>query len=424
MRAAAPLATAAPIVYPSASMNEMLRRAFEPARLGGLELRNRFVKAGAYEGMCPGGVPSEALLRHHRAIAEGGVGMTTVAYCAVGPDGRTFPQQMYMREAVVEPLRRITDAVHEAGAKVSLQLGHCGWFSRNTEVSGGRPFGPSPTWNMYGTLVGMPFARGMTEADIRRVIMEFGNAATAALRAGFDALELHMGHGYLLSQFLSPGTNRRTDRWGGSLANRMRLPVEVLREVRRRVGPAVPLLCKTNLRDGFRGGLELDEAVEVARILEAEGADALVLSGGYTSWNPFYLFRGEIPLRQMVEVEHTRLMRAALRCFGPFVMHEYPFRELYFLEDALRVRAAVRMPLAYVGGVVSVEGVERLMREGFDFVVLGRALVADPDFVRRMREGRLRRSRCDACNRCVAEMDRPGGVRCVCAAEDRPTPRT
>lgn len=414
-------------MYPSPSMNETLRRAFEPARLGGLELRNRFVKAGAYEGMCPGGMPSEALVRHHLAMAEGGVGMTTVAYCAVGPDGRTFAQQMQMREAVVAPLRRLTDAVHAAGAKVSLQLGHCGWFSRNVEVTGGRPFGPSATWNMYGTLVGMPFSRAMTEADIRQLIMEFGDAATLALRAGFDALELHMGHGYLLSQFISPGTNRRTDRWGGSLANRMRLPVEVLREVRRRAGAAVPLLCKTNLRDGFRGGLELDEAVAAARILEAEGADALVMSGGYTSWNPFYLFRGDIPLRQMVEVEHTLLMKAALRCFGPFIMHEYPFRELYFLEEALRVREAVKLPLAYVGGVVSVDGVERLMREGFDLVVLGRALVADPDFVRRMGEGKLRRSRCDACNRCVAEMDRPGGVRCVCAEEVRAagsTPRT
>ena len=390
------------------------RNAFESARLGKLELRNRFLKAGAYEGMCPGGMPSDALVKHHVDIAAGGVGMTTVAYCAVSPDGRTFEQQMHMHEGVVAPLRKLTEAVHATGAKVSLQLGHCGYFSRNKKVAGGRPFGPQLQWNMYGTLVGLPFARAMTEDDIARVIDEFGDAAARALAAGFDAIELHLGHGYLLSQFISPARNRRKDRWGGSLERRMRLPVEVVRRVRKRIGPDVPILCKTNLRDGFRGGLEIDESVEVARILETEGVDALVLSGGFTSRNPFYLFRGEIPLKEMVQVEHSLLQKVALRLFGPFIMHRYPFEELYFLEDAKRVRAAVKLPLCYLGGVVSIEGVRRAMQEGFDFVVLGRGLIADPDLVNKLQRGELQRTRCDACNKCVAEMDRPGGVRCVC----------
>jgi 2,4-dienoyl-CoA reductase-like NADH-dependent reductase (Old Yellow Enzyme family) len=389
------------------------RDAFGSARLGKLELRNRFIKAGAYEGMCPGGMPSEALIAHHVGIAEGGVGMTTVAYCAVSPDGRTFEQQMHMHEGVVAPLRRLTDAVHATGAKVSLQLGHCGYFSRNKHVTGGRPYGPQLKWNMYGTLAGLPIARAMTEDDIARVIDEFGEAAARALTAGFDAIELHLGHGYLLSQFISPARNRRSDRWGGRLENRMRLPVEVVRRVRRSVGPDVPILCKTNLRDGFRGGLEVDGAVEVARILEAEGVDALVL-GGFTSRNPFFLFRGGIPLKEMIQVEHTFLMKVALGMFGPFIMHRYPFEELYFLEDAKRVRAAVKMPLCYIGGVVSRDGVRRVMEAGFDFLVLGRGLIADPDLVRKLQSGELQRTRCDACNRCVAEMDRPGGVRCTC----------
>ena len=390
------------------------RKAFEPARLGKLELRNRFVKAGAYEGMCPNGVPSEALVKHHVDIANGGVGMTTVAYCAVSPDGRTFEQQMYMHEGVVAPLRRLTDAVHATGAKVSLQLGHCGSFSRSREIPGRWPYGPRLEWNMYGTLAGVPLARAMNEDDIARVIDEFGEAAARALTAGFDAVELHLGHGYLLSQFISPARNRRRDRWGGSLENRMRLPLEVVRRVRQRVGPEVPILCKTNLRDGFRGGLGIDESVEVARKLEAEGVDALVLSGGFTSRNPFYLFRGGIPLKEMVQVEHNPMQKVALLLFGPFIMHRYPFEELYFLEDAKRVRAAVRMPLCYIGGVVSAEGVGRVMQEGFDFVVLGRGLIADPDLVGKLERGVLQRTRCDACNKCVAEMDRPDGVRCVC----------
>ena len=294
---------------------------------------------------------------------------------------------------------------------------HCGFFSRNREVAGGRPFGSSWKWNMYGTLVGLPLSRPMTGDDIVRTVGEFGDAAERAVGAGFDAVELHLGHGYLLSQFLSPWTNRREDRWGGSLANRLRFPREVVREVRRRVGSSTAVLCKVNLRDGFPGGLEIEESIDVARALEAEGVDALVLSGGFTSRNAFYLFRGGIPLRQMVQVEHSVLQKVALALFGPIVIRELPFEELYFLDLARRVRAAVGMPLAYVGGVVSRSGIERAMKEGFDFVVLGRALVADPDLVERWRHGTAERSRCNACNRCVAEMDRAEGVRCVLTDE-------
>jgi 2,4-dienoyl-CoA reductase-like NADH-dependent reductase (Old Yellow Enzyme family) len=399
-------------------------KAFSPARLGGLELRNRFIKAGAYEGMCPGGVPSPALLAHHQAVAAGGVGMTTVAYCAVSPDGRTFEQQMHMRDEVVPELRKITEACHAAGARVSLQLGHCGFFSRNKSVTGGKPTGPSFALNVYGALIGLPFARAMTEREIEQTIDDFGAAAARAVQAGFDAVELHMGHGYLLSQFISPSINRRKDRWGGRLEDRMRLPVEVVRRVRAALPPGFPILCKTNLRDGFRGGLELDESIEVARILEREGVDALVLSGGYTSKSAFYLFRGEVPRKEMIEVEHSKLMKVALRAFGSMVMRTGPFEELFFLEDAKRVRAAVKMPLGLIGGVISLEGVETAMREGFDFVVMARALIHDPDFVRKLETGEVKRSRCDACNKCVAEMDRPGGVRCPCADGEVPAPDT
>ncbi len=389
-------------------------RAFSPARLGGLELRNRFIKAGAYEGMCPNSTPSPALLAHHRGVSLGGVGMTTVAYCAVSPDGRTFEQQLYMREEVVPELRKITEACHAAGAKVSLQLGHCGFFSRNKSVTGGKPMGPSATLNVYGSLLGMPFARAMTERDLQQTIDDFGAAAARAVEAGFDAVELHMGHGYLLSQFISPSVNRRKDAWGGRLEHRLRLPVEVVRRVRAALPPGFPILCKTNLRDGFPGGLELEESIEVARTLEREGVDALVLSGGYTSKSAFYLFRGEVPRKEMIEVEHSKLMKLALRTFGSMVMRSMPFEELFFLEDAKRVRAAVKMPLCLIGGVVSIEGVETAMREGFDFVVMARALIHDPDFVRKLETGEVTRSKCDACNKCVAEMDRPEGVRCTC----------
>jgi len=386
--------------------------AFAPARLGALALRNRVIKTATYEGMCPGGVPSDALVEHHRALAAGGVGMTTVAYCAVSADGRTFGEQMVMRPGTVEPLRRVTDAVHAAGGAASLQLGHCGWFTKNEELSTWLPRGPSLVVNQYGVSAGKPLGLPMRERELAQVPLDFARAALLAHEAGFDAVEIHLGHGYLLSQFLSPATNRRTDRWGGSLENRARLSLETLARVREALGPSTPILCKVNLRDGFRGGLELEDCVALARLLEAGGAAALVLSGGFTSRSPFYLFRGRRPLAEMIAAEPSRLQKLALRWFGARVIREYPFEEMFFLEQARAVRAAVRMPLVLLGGIVSRANVDRAMAAGFDFVALGRALIADPDLVRRMQADASARSRCTHCNACVAEMD-TGGVRCV-----------
>lgn len=386
---------------------------FDPVALGPIMLRNRVIKTATYEGMCPDGVPSAALVEHHRRLAAGGVGMTTVAYCAVSPEGRTFGEQMYMRDAVVPALRRVTDAVHAEGARVSLQLGHCGAFSRHREPGTRAPLGPTTTLNTYGLMAGIPLARGMTDADVARTVDDFGTAAARAADAGFDAVELHLGHGYLLSQFLSPATNRRRDRYGGPLENRIRFPLAVVERVRERVGGRLAVLAKTNLRDGFRGGLELDDAIGVARALESAGVDALVLSGGFTSRTPFFLFRGGRPLAEMIEVEKSRLQRLVLRLVGARVIREYPFEELFFLPLARRVRAAVKMPLVLLGGALSLANLETAMAEGFDCVAMGRALIADPDLIARFQRGEATRSRCISCNKCVAEMDRPGGVRCV-----------
>jgi 2,4-dienoyl-CoA reductase-like NADH-dependent reductase (Old Yellow Enzyme family) len=319
---------------------------------------------------------------------------------------------MFMRAEVIEPLRRLTDAVHREGGAASLQLGHSGWFTKNAELSTRLPRGPSLTFNAYGLSAGKPIAIPMNLDEIGAVSAEFADAARHAREAGFDAVELHLGHGYLLSQFLSPAVNRRRDAYGGDLDGRARLPLEVVRRVRAALGPDFPILCKLNLRDGFRGGLEVPDAALLAQRLEREGVDALVLSGGFTSKTPFYLFRGRRPLKEMIEVEKSRLQKLALAWFGRRVIREYPFEEMFFLPEARAVRRAVQMPLVLLGGIVSRENVDRAMAEGFDFVAMGRALIADPDLVSRMRADPAARSRCTHCNVCVAEMDR-SGVRCV-----------
>jgi len=380
---------------------------FSPFVMGSLTLRNRIVKPGTFEGMCPGGEVSTALIAHHRAVAAGGAAMTTVAYCSVSPDGRSYATQLLVRPETLPGLRRLTSEIHREGALASLQIGHCGYFA-NPRVMGGRPWGASRRFNTYG----LSFARPMGEADLARTIADFATAAHLAIEGGFDAVELHFGHGYLVSQFLSPFTNRRRDRWGGSLENRMRLAVEILRAVRIRLGHRGNILVKMNLRDGFPGGLEIDEAVEVARRMEAEGATGLVLSGGFVSRTPFYMLRGDIPLRPMIAVQDRWWTKVGLFLFGRFFVKEYPFEENFFLEDARQVRQAVRLPLMLLGGIKSRAGVERILTEGFELVGMGRALIHDPDLPLKMQRGEIGASACVPCNECIAEMDR-GGVRCT-----------
>ena len=390
---------------------------FSPFRLAGLALRNRIIKTATFEGMSPGGCVSAALIEHHRALAKGKVAMTTVAYCAVTPDGRTFRDQLHMRPELVPDLRALTAAVHAEGAAASLQLGHCGAFCNNHDLVRRRPMGPSRALNLVGALSGRVLADAMSETEIEKVTGAFVGAARLAREAGFDAVELHLGHGYLLSQFLSPGTNARRDGFGGSLENRARFPLSVVERVRAALPAQMPVLAKLNLRDGFRGGLELDESVQVARWLEARGSDALVLSGGFVSRNPFYLFRGERPLRQMIAVEKSWAQKLALAVFGPALIHAYAFEPLYFLPLARQVRRAVRMPLVLLGGIKSHDDLDMAMREGFELAAMGRALIHDPALIGKYAAGLARDSGCVPCNQCVAEMDREGGVCCAKAPE-------
>ncbi|MBS0000781.1 MAG: NADH:flavin oxidoreductase [Cyclobacteriaceae bacterium] len=385
---------------------------FSPIKLRKLLLKNRFIKSATYEGMYRGGMPAGQLIDFHTRIALGGVGMTTVAYGAVNNAGRTHDEQMYLHEGVLEPLQQLTDSVHQYQCAASIQLTHCGYFSKNKQLAGKKTLAPSRRMNMYGFMEGMFFSKSMDAGEIIGTAEDFARAAVLAKSAGFDAVEIHMGHGYLISQFLSPIINSRTDDYGGTLQNRLRFPLMVLERIRNAVGGDFPVLCKMNLDDGFRGGLKIDESIQIAAALENAGADALILSGGYTSRTPFYLMRGDIPLTQMIRAESQMLQKIALAVFGRIIIRKYPFAENFFLPLAGKIREAVKMPVVYLGGVVSSEGINRIMNEGFDMIALGRALIHDPDFIKKIRGNRSFISPCNHCNLCVAEMDH-SGVRCL-----------
>jgi 2,4-dienoyl-CoA reductase-like NADH-dependent reductase (Old Yellow Enzyme family) len=389
-----------------------MERAFQQKRLGNSTtwLRNVFIRSAAYEGMVERGLPTPALTGHHVAMAKGGVGLTTVSYAAVSADGRTFQEQMYVHEKSLESLRSLAGQVHLAGGKVSIQLTHCGYFSKNRESR--RPAAPSRVFNAYGALSGIFFSREMSRKDMDTVSDHFVRSAAGAREAGFDAVEIHMGHGYLLSQFLSPVTNRRRDEYGGSVENRARFPLEVAGRVIDRMGSDFPVLVKLNLSDGMRRGFSLDDCKYVAGELEKLGCCAIVLSGGFTSRTPFYLMRGKVPLRGMVRNGTSLAEKLTMALFGPLVIRRYRFEENFFLEQAREVRKAVKMQLVYLGGVDSGEGIMEILDAGFDFIAMARALIHDPEFLMKLRDGQLDRTLCNRCNRCVVEMDR-GGVKCV-----------
>lgn len=373
---------------------------FTPANIGPVTLRNRTIRSAAFEGMGKDNNPTDALRDYHLSVARGGVGMTTLAYAGICQSALSFKTQLWLRPEIVNPLREITDGIHSYGAKASIQIGHCGNMTHRS-TAGCLPVGATTGFNLYSPT----FVRGLTRDELKGLAVKFGDAVRTARDAGFDCVELHAGHGYLISQFLSPFTNRRRDEYGGSLDNRMRFMRECMAEVMKAAGSDMGVLVKTNMRDGFKGGLEIDDCLTVARELQTLGAHALVLSGGFVSKAPMYVMRGEMPIYSMTHYMPQLWLKYGVRWFGKFMIPSVPFRELYFLDDARIFRKELDLPLVYVGGVVSRENADKVLdAEGFDFIQMGRALLNEPDFVNRMRDEECHRCGCDHVNYCIARM--------------------
>jgi 2,4-dienoyl-CoA reductase-like NADH-dependent reductase (Old Yellow Enzyme family) len=383
----------------------MPSRAFEPTALGPLSLRNRIIKAATFEGATPKGRVTDALIDYHVAVARGGAALSTVAYLAVSPDGRTDRNCLVLADNTVSDLRRLTDAIHAEGAAAGAQLGHAGPVA-NARSNRSPSLAPSRRLSYSGDVT-----RAATEADIERITGDYERAARLAVAAGFDAIELHLGHNYLLSAFLSPKLNRRQDRWGGSLTNRARFPRQVVQRVRAVVGGRVALTAKLNMADGVPGGLWLDESIEVARWLEADGGlDAIELTGGSSLSNPMYLFRGDAPLAEFGATLPGPL-RLGFKLVGRRFMPSYPFEEAFFLPYARQFRDALDMPLILLGGINRLDTIEQAVALGFPFVAMARALLREPDLVAKMEKGQRAEGLCIHCNKCMPTIY--SGTRCV-----------
>lgn len=368
-----------------------------PAKLGPITLRNRIIKSATFEARTPGALVSDDLIEYHRLPAAGGVGMTTVAYCAVSQGGRTEGNGIWMRPEAIPGFQKLTEAIHAEGAAVSAQIGHAGPVA-NARSNKATALAPVRFFNP----IGMRFAKKANRDDIDTVIADHANAAKLAVEAGFDAVEVHLGHNYLASSFLSPLINRRNDEFGGSLENRAKVARGMALAVKRAVGDQIAVTAKLNMSDGVRGGISVDEAITTARWLQDDGAlDAIELTAGSSLVNPMYLFRGDAPLKEFAGAFKPPLSWG-MRMTGTKFLREYPYREAYLLREAKQFRAELTMPLILLGGITNRETMDLAMAEGFQFVAMGRALLAEPDLINRIaRDGAGVRSACTHCNRCM-----------------------
>ena len=355
--------------------------------------------------MCPGHEPSQMLYDYHTSVARGGVGMTTVAYAAVTESGLSFDRQLVMKPEIVPGLRRLTDGIHKEGAAAGIQLGHCGNMSHKN-ICGCIPVSASTGFNLYSPTI----VRGLRQDELTELAKKFGRAVNLAREAGFDEVEIHCGHGYLIDQFLNPFFNHRKDQFGGSLENRMRFLSMCIEEVMKAAKDDMAVVCKMNMRDGLKNGISLERhSIPIARRLQELGVHGIVLSGGLVSATPMYVMRGELPLTTMTHYMTDPLLKYSIGCCKPLVRKTMtktvPYQEAFFLEDALKFREALPdMKFIYVGGLVAGDKINEVLGHGFEAVQMARSLLNEPDFVNRLKEDPHHRCGCKHSNYCIGRM--------------------
>jgi len=352
---------------------------FTPIRIGSAIVPNRFVRSATHDYMADDeGNVTEANVSLYRRLAEGEVGLIITGHANVQPSGKASPRQTAVfDDRFVEGLARVPAAVHRFPTRIFLQIAHAGRQTKPKDC-GCVPVSPSAVYDPATKV--MP--RELSGSAIRVLIADFIAAAVRAKRAGFDGVQLHAAHGYLLSSFLSPHTNRRLDEWGGPVENRARALLDILGGVKAACGGDFPVIVKLNSTDFLDGGLTLDDAVRIAGMLEAGGIDGIEVSGGMAEAGKGSVWPG----------------------------HRSEADEGYFVPNASRIKRAVRVPVFGLGGIRTLAVAERIVQDGLvDLVSLSRPLIRDPSLVKHFREGLVERSECISCNKCFY----PRGIRCA-----------
>jgi 2,4-dienoyl-CoA reductase-like NADH-dependent reductase (Old Yellow Enzyme family) len=385
---------------------------FSPGRIGSLELKNRMIRTASHEGLADArGAPTEAQAQFYERFVEGGIGLVITGYAGIQANGKSSLYHMTMIDSdeLVPAHRTMVNRIHAAGGRIALQIAHCGRQTTTKDTCAPSIVAPSPMRCVFYCET----PREITEPEIYEAIGNFARAARRAKVAGYDAVEVHGAHGYLLCSFLSRAANRRTDQWGGSAENRFRIVALTLRAVRDVVGPDYPVLIKLNSYDSARNGIRPEECVEHARRVEATGCcDAIEISAG-TNANVFYMARGGFPVGAILQYcrpfcELCRPAKLLTRVFvGPVAKLFTPrFIQGYNLETAAHVKKAVSLPVITVGGMRTKAFMDAAIADGkTDFVSMARPLLLEPDLANKFRDGVSDRARCDNCNVCLVASD-------------------
>jgi 2,4-dienoyl-CoA reductase-like NADH-dependent reductase (Old Yellow Enzyme family) len=363
---------------------------FEPTKIRSMTLANRFVRSATWEGLArDDGSPTPRLIDVANQLAQGGIGLILTGHAYVSREGQAGGRQLGIySDDLIPGLAELTTSVHALDGKIAVQLAHAG-VRAPYALSGLEPIGPSVL--QTGS---EPVGREMTRHDIEAVINAFAAAAARSQAAGFDAAQIHAAHGYLLSQFLSPYFNKRRDEYGGSIENRTRLAVEVVKAVRDAVGPGFPVFIKLNSEDYLPGGLMVEEMVQTSIMLEENGIDGIEMSGGTF---------------QSGKNMPSRPVKAG---------HGEP--EAYYEHAARQYKEKVQVPLMLVGGIRTFETAERLVAEGLtEYIAFSRPLIREPGLVNRWKSGDRRPATCISDNGCFKPAFEGRGVYCVVEAREK-----
>ena len=385
---------------------------FKPAQLANLHVKNRFVCSATYECMATeAGEVTDGIVKRYRNLARGDVGLIISGMLSVHHLGRGYLYQLGIHDDKMIPgVRGVVEVVHQEGGKIVFQLHHAGRQTKK-EVIGQTPVSPSDKGR---DPVNFVKPKRMTEEQIREVIQAFGNAASRAVEAGADGVQIHAAHGYLVNQFLSPFFNRRTDGWGGSDEKRFRFLREIILETRRVLPAGMPILVKLNTHDHTpQEGITPPLATRYAKWLADLGIDGLEVSAGSTLYATWNMSMGEVPIRELMkalpwwEKPLGRIVLAGM-------VGKYDLQEGYNLEAAKMIKPAVgKVPVFLVGGLRRVSHMEEILEKGYaDFVSMSRPFIREPALVRRIEEGKTSVATCVSCNRCIAAVQNNIPVLC------------
>jgi len=377
---------------------------FTPAKTGNIEVKNRFVRSATAGCLATEeGKVSERYLNLYTNLAKGEIGLIITGYFIIQQNGKALPRAIMVdNDEVIEGLKKLTDEIHKHGAKIVAQINHTGRHA-NPKISGERQIAPSSVRTIT-PVFSKP--RQMTEMDIKKVIEAFGLAAWRVKEAGFDGVQLHCAHGYLIHQFLSRHTNRRRDRWGGSLEYRMRFLIEVYNFAREKVGPEYPILVKVSSKDMSTNGLTIEDSVKICKRLSKLGVAAIEVSGGVQDMATGGLVttRGDFPVDIVLRGRNV-LEKTLIRLKAKSVREKTKFEENYFLPEARRIKHAVNIPVIVVGGIRDVKKMEQIIENGdADFVSMSRPFIRQPNLIRLIEQGKPNPVTCTSCNKCILEV--------------------